>query len=87
VQFRDVDRRRGAECQPFRGSLGERHAGDQPDVNTYAIAVNTARSSTGRRPPPWRRSFGGGSNATTISHHPSGTSRLANASTIDHHHR
>ncbi|GDY52145.1 hypothetical protein SVIO_027680 [Streptomyces violaceusniger] len=50
-----------------------RHA--HPLVSTYTTAVNTARSSTGAVPPPWRRGVDDGNNGATRTHSPSGTSR------------
>jgi hypothetical protein len=46
-----------------------------PLVSTYTTAVNTARSSSGALPPPWRRGENAGNNGPASSHRPSGTSR------------
>lgn len=53
----------------------------QPLVNTYTTAVNTARSSTGARPPPCGRTTNDGINGSTRAHNSSGANRRDNAST------
>lgn len=57
----------------------------QPLVNTYTIAVNTVRSSTGSVPPPYGRGSNDGINGSTNAHNSSGTNRFDNASTTQDH--
>lgn len=58
----------------------------QPLVSTYTTAVNTARSSTGARPPPCGRGENDGINGSASAHNSSGTNRRDNASTTTHDH-
>ena len=57
-----------------------------PLVSTYTTAVNTARSSTGARPPPCGRTENDGINGSTKTHNSSGTNRRDNASTTTDDH-